>query len=325
MADSNKPLVLVLGATGFTGQSITEGLLKSGGFRIAALVRPTSVSKPQTETLRTSGVEIRLGDIKDTPEKLRETLAGVDILISAASAYIQEDIFRAAKEVGVQRVVPCDWATPGAKGIRTLHDKKLAVREFVQELGLPYTFIDVGWWMQISLPLPARSTTYMKAKTYEVFGDGSDRFLVTDLRHIGAYVARIIADPRTLNHAVIIWEDEPTQLEAHEIGQRLSGEGESLKAQRKFVTTDEALQWTTEGKAKLARGEGTPEVALQVSWNLYKYSIHILGENTLENAKRLGYLDVRELYPDLPRYTLEDFAKEFYSWEHPGAAFDRFG
>lgn len=91
------------------------------------------------------------------------------------------------------------------------------------------------------------------------------------------------------------------------------------------VTADEALQRTTEGKAKLARGEGTPEVALQVSWNTYKYSIHILSENTLENAKRLGYLDVRELYPDLPRYTLEDFAKEFYSWERPGAAFDRFG
>ncbi|OJT12163.1 hypothetical protein TRAPUB_11273 [Trametes pubescens] len=51
--------------------------------------------------------------------------------------------------------------------------------------------------------------------------------------------------------------------------------------------------------------------------------MHILDENTLENAKRLGYLDVRELYPDVPRYTLEGFAKEFYTWENPGRVLDR--
>lgn len=85
-----------------------------------------SVSKPQTDALRASGVEIRLGDITDDPEKLRESLAGVDILISAVSAWIiddQKEIFRTAKDVGVKRVVPCDWATPGAKGLRELHDK----------------------------------------------------------------------------------------------------------------------------------------------------------------------------------------------------------
>lgn len=89
--------------------------------------------------------------------------------------------------------------------------------------------------MQISLPLPARSATHMKAKTYQVFGDGANRLLVTDLRHIGAHVARVVADARTLGHAVMIWEDEPTQLETHEIGERYSGEGESIKAQRQYV------------------------------------------------------------------------------------------
>ena len=89
------------------------------------LVRPTSVTKPATETLKASGVEIRVGSLTDDFEKLKQHLEGVNILISAVDARVvgeQREIFRAAKEVGVQRVVPCDWATPGAKGVRFLTD-----------------------------------------------------------------------------------------------------------------------------------------------------------------------------------------------------------
>ncbi len=153
------------------------------------------------------------------------------------------------------RVVPCDFSTPGAKGVRGLHDtvrlliigsrvttlhrspccnhlQKLAIREFVQELGVQYTFIDVGAWMQGWLPLPKRSTLSEEAKqmAYTTLGNGQARTLVTDLHHIGRYVARIIADPRTLNHAVIVWEDETTQAEALDLGVRLSGDGEALRA-----------------------------------------------------------------------------------------------
>ena len=55
----------------------------------------------------------------------------------------------------------------------------------------------------------------------------------------------------------------------------------------------------------------------------YVISMHVLGENTLANARRLGYLDARELYPDMPRASLENFAREFYGMEDPAAAFKR--
>ena len=89
------------------------------------LVRPTSVSKPATVELQASGVEIRVGELTDDYEKLKGHLRGVDILISAVNARVvgqQREIFRAAKEVDVQRIVPCDWATPGAKGVRVIAD-----------------------------------------------------------------------------------------------------------------------------------------------------------------------------------------------------------
>ena len=57
------------------------------------------------------------------------------------------------------------------------------------------------------------------------------------------------------------------------------------------------------------------------AWNEYQVSMLVLEENTLENAKRLGYLDVRELYPEIAPLSLEEFAKQFYALEDPGVVF----
>ncbi|KAI0788326.1 hypothetical protein C8Q74DRAFT_1257380 [Fomes fomentarius] len=47
--------------------------------------------------------------------------------------------------------------------------------------------------------------------------------------------------------------------------------------------------------------------------------MHILGENTLENAKRLGYFDAQKLDPEIPVYSLEEYGqKKFYSLEDSG-------
>ena len=92
---------------------------------MAALVRSASLSKPETERLRAAGVEIREGDVTDDYEKLKKVVEGVDILISAVYALViplQRNIFRAAKEAGVKRIIPCDFDVPGAKGVRAYHD-----------------------------------------------------------------------------------------------------------------------------------------------------------------------------------------------------------
>ncbi|TBU31894.1 NAD(P)-binding protein [Dichomitus squalens] len=302
---SYKPLVLLIGATGQTGSSILKGLLDSGA-RVAALVRPSSISKPSTEVLRTSGVEIRAGDIKDSLDSLKKTLEGVNVLISAVGGPAlgdQKDVMLAAEEAGVQRVVPCDFATPGAKGVRGGADIRFGIREYIQSLGVGYTFIDVGWWAQLYLPLPLRSNApaQVKAGTWLICKDGSANNLVIDKGHIGTFVARIITDPRTLNKAVIAWDDEVTQIAAHEIGERVSGEGEELKKPCIYLKRGDYLRVASAAAAK-------DEVAKDPT-NVGAY----IKENTLENAKALGYLDARELYPDIPKFTLEDVAKDFYA------------
>ena len=69
--------------------------------------------------MRTAGVEIRVGDLTDEFDQLKAHLHGVDIFISTAASSMldqQKEFFRAAKEVGVGRVVPSDFATPGENG-----------------------------------------------------------------------------------------------------------------------------------------------------------------------------------------------------------------
>ena len=46
------------------------------------------------------------------------------------------------------------------------------------------------------------------------------------------------------------------------------------------------------------------------STNEYRISKFIRGDNTSENAKYLGYLDARELYPELKPITFDRFLDE---------------
>jgi hypothetical protein len=49
----------------------------------------------------------------------------------------------------------------------------------------------------------------------------------------------------------------------------------------------------------------------------YNCSMFIRGDNSLENAKYLGYLDARELYPDFKPRKFEACVKEAIAGEAP--------
>lgn len=87
------------------------------------------------------------------------------------------------------------------------------------------------------------------------------------------------------------------------------------------LTAEDLLQQIVQAKATLAKDPADVQAAMSVNWAQYMYSLHILRENTLENAKRLGFLDARELYPDIPKFSLEEFAKEYYAKEEPGEVY----
>lgn len=57
--------------------------------------------------------------------------------------------------------------------------------------------------------------------------------------------------------------------------------------------------------------QGTTDFAtqLQLFGGQYQYSWGIRGDNTLEHAKYLGYLDAKELYPDLKPREFQDYVQ----------------
>lgn len=133
--------VLLLGATGETGTSILNGLLALDKFvsvltftskishsiqEISALVRPSSAEKPEVKALAEKGVRVLIADISSPVDDLVSVLSGADILISAIGGMAQlaqMNLVTAAKEAGVKRFIPCDFASICPPGVMMLRDE----------------------------------------------------------------------------------------------------------------------------------------------------------------------------------------------------------
>jgi len=108
-----KQKVLLIGATGETGNSILNGLQESGNFDVEILVRPASVKKPSVQKLQEQGVKIWSLEL-DQSDELISALTGIDILVSAIGPHDllqQKKLLKAAKLTGVKRIVPCAFIT----------------------------------------------------------------------------------------------------------------------------------------------------------------------------------------------------------------------
>ncbi|KAK7184037.1 hypothetical protein DPSP01_001321 [Paraphaeosphaeria sporulosa] len=307
-----KHKVLLLGAHGETGGDILTGLVEDGDFEISCLVQPSSTEKPAVKALAARGLPIVVGNLSGDVNELAKALEGFDTVISAIHPHqilAQVKLVDAAKKAGVKRFVPCDFAVvipPG--GLMKLRDEKEVVHQRVWHAHLPYTFIEIGYWHQISLfRVPSGRFDY--ALTFdrpEVIGDGNTRTLLSDKRDIGRFVARIIRDPRTLNRSVVAWSDEISQNEIISLIEAKTGETPSVST----VSAERLEASITTAERMIKEEPGNMLAWLKMNSGQYDRSKWIRADGTLENAKYLGYLDAKELYPDLKPVNFEAFLDE---------------
>ncbi|KIY74148.1 NAD(P)-binding protein [Cylindrobasidium torrendii FP15055 ss-10] len=300
MSSTQLPVVLVTGATGYTGSAIVKHLISTNSFTVIVLIRPTSVSKPLVKEFEAGGAQIRLGDIVDPLEKLEEVLQDVDILISTAMVFDLESLkllFLAASKVGVKRVIPSDFGPHAPRGATVMNDIKLDVRDYIKSINLPYTFIEVGCWVTGIFPFPHDLPNTWNAPKHFV-GTGDVRSLYSTLESIPPFVERIIIDERTLNKAVLIHDGEYTLNETRRLGEKISGE--------------DFADYPTLSDKELKERMQSNEIFVKIT-SASEHSMYVKGENSLARVKEDGVLVARELYEGIPVADLEPEGRKFYA------------
>ncbi|KAI1764488.1 isoflavone reductase family protein [Hypoxylon sp. FL1150] len=300
--------VAIVGATGRTGKSVVEGLLASEtNFDITALARPSSIDSAANADLKGRGIHVVAADLTGPKEDLVKALAGIDVVISCivfSSLNDQIPLAEAAKRAGVGRFVPCDFSTPTTRGVMDMHDQKDDVLAAVQRLSLPYTVIDIGWWIENNVPaVPSGRTNAAVIEALNVIpGDGTVPVAYTSLSDIGVYVAKIIADPRTLNKKIFAYTDVLTGNQIADLMDELAGE----KSIRNYLPADEIHKALASGRSAVEKNPADSGARFSLALNQYFDSWGLRGDNTPEYAKYLGYLDFKELYPGIKGKTPRD-------------------
>ncbi|KAL2835425.1 isoflavone reductase family protein [Aspergillus pseudoustus] len=300
----------VIGATGTTGGVVVNGLLSSDtDFLVTSFTREASVTNTANQKLKEKGVGIVGYDLDAPSEQLVEKLAGIDILISCMTwehLHLQLLWIEAAKQAGVKRFVPSEWAGPAPRGILDIKDKKLEILGAIQRARLPYTIIDIGCWYQVWVPKVPSGRSDHAHRAYvdhRIVNDGDVPFALTDLPGIGKYVAQIVVDPRTINKRVVVYTEVLSMNEVWETMAKASGE----TPVKDYVTEPELHEIIATCRARL---DASPEAwshpdnimdAVNFSMGQYRISWCIRGDNTPEYANYLGYLNFWTLYPDFPK------------------------
>ncbi|KAH8899788.1 isoflavone reductase [Thozetella sp. PMI_491] len=302
---STKINVTILGATGETGLSIVNALLQTPEkFAITGLARPSSVEKASWIALKGRGVRVVAADLDAPVEELAKAIVGTDVLICCVLPTASDEqvaLVNAAKQAGVKRFVPSFW------GPAIPPRGKEQILDHIKGLYLPYTAIDVGWWYQLSLPrLPSGRIDHAVAIPLTAIpADGNVPIALTDKDDIGPFVARIIADPQTLNRMVFIHGETWTWNKVVDLVDEAAGE----KWPRVYKSGEDILADVEKYKEIIAQDPKNlfTDAALHFFGGQYTYSWGVRGDNTLEHAEYLGYLDARKLYPEITVRKFEDY------------------
>lgn len=174
-------MVLVVGATGLVGSAVCRKLVERGE-NVRALVRTTS-SKDRVASLRSYGVELCTGDLKD-PDSIATACQGVDAVISTASSTLsrqpgdsiesvdaagQLNLVSAAKSASVSRFLFVSFRRQSGISF-PLGSAKEQVEDALQNVN--FTIIQASWFMEVWLS-PALGFDYVNAAA-RIYGPGTN-------------------------------------------------------------------------------------------------------------------------------------------------------
>jgi hypothetical protein len=140
----------------------------------------------------------------------------------------------------------------------------------------------------------------------EFIGDGTTPYALIDKADIGLYLARIITDPRTLNRSVFAYGELTTQNALW--AEFEAATGKSLP--RDSLSVSDLENRIADLQNCVAASPTSVGPILGLAMSQYRYSRCVWGDNTPKSAHYLGYLDGKNLYPEVVYKTLRDFVRE---------------
>jgi uncharacterized protein YbjT (DUF2867 family) len=195
-------MILVVGATGLVGAEVCRKLIKRGE-PVRALVRATS-SKETVEALRSSGVELHVGDLKEPPS-IADACRGVNAVISTASSTLnrqpgdsiesvdttgQLNLVNAAKSAGVGRFVFVSFRRTPVLSF-PLADAKAQVENAIRDLD--FTIVQASWFMEVWLS-PALGFDYAN-RAARIYGPGTSPVSWVSYRDVAEICAIALRHP----------------------------------------------------------------------------------------------------------------------------------
>jgi len=197
-------MILVVGATGLVGSEICQRLAGRGE-KVRGLIRATS-SPEKVEALRRCGVELHVGDLKDS-NSLAAVCRGVDTIISTASSTFsrqagdsiasvdnagQLHLVHAAKAAAVSRFVFVSFRH--AAGISfPLADAKIHVEAALSDFN--FTVIQASFFMEVWLS-PDLGFDYVH-RTARIYGSGANPLSWVSFKDVAEMCVLAVRNPAT--------------------------------------------------------------------------------------------------------------------------------
>lgn len=220
-------VIVVTGATGRQGGAVARQLL-ADGWQVRALTR--KARGDPARKLAAAGAELVEADMGE-PATLTPAFEGAygvysvqNFMVGGLEAEVTQgrNVADAAKAAGVQHLVHGSAGTGYETGVGSW-DSKLAVRDYMRDLGLPVTELRPMAFMELMTDkafFPPVSAWHLMPKLM-----GTDRPVVwISVEDLGAITARVFADPdRFLGADIPLAADVRSITECREIWREVMG------------------------------------------------------------------------------------------------------
>lgn len=222
-------MILVVGATGLLGGTITRKLLAAN-----QPVRCLKRSNPAAQALIDAGAEASAGDLRDRVS-LDRACQRVDVVITTALARFidggtletvdlqgTKSLIDSAKAAGVKHFIYTSVFGADPDSPAELMRIKAEVEAYLRDSGIPYTILRPAAFMEIwigtvvGIPLQA-------GQPVTLIGQGDHRHHFVSVNDVAEFAVQSVNNPRAMNQTISIGSTRATWTEVVETVARVTG------------------------------------------------------------------------------------------------------